>query len=73
VARIAWVERTSDAVRPHSMVGQYVDFLGEDGGDAYGKALAVYDESKLRRLMDVKRRFDPENLSRINHNIPLEP
>jgi len=34
------------------------------------KALAVYGRAKLDRLMDVKRRYDPTNLFRINHNIP---
>ena len=68
--RTAWVKRTSDAVRPHAMVGQYVNFLGDDHGDAFEKALAVYGAAKLDRLMAVKRRYDPDNLFRINHNIP---
>ena len=70
--RTEWVKRTSDAVRPHAMVGQYVNFLGHDEGDAFGKALAVYGAAKLDRLMAVKQRYDPENLFRINHNIPPE-
>jgi FAD/FMN-containing dehydrogenase len=69
-ARTAWVKQASDAVRPHAMVGQYVNFLGADQGDAYQKALAVYGEAKLDRLMALKRRYDPDNLFRINHNIP---
>lgn len=52
------------------MVGQYVNFLGHDQGDAYEKALAVYGAAKLDRLMAMKRHYDPENLFRINHNIP---
>jgi hypothetical protein len=54
------------------MVGQYVNFLGHDAGDARAKALAAYGETKLRRLIEVKRRYDPENLFRINHNIPVD-
>ena len=38
--------------------------------DAQGKALAAYGPAKLDRLMALKRRYDPENLFRINHNIP---
>jgi len=71
-ARTAWVKRTSDAVRPHAMVGQYVNFLGSDQGEPFDKALAVYGAAKLDRLMAVKRRYDPGNLFRINHNIPPE-
>jgi len=69
-ARIAWVKGLSDAMRPHAMAGQYVNFLGHDDTDAYDKALAAYGPAKLARLMDVKRRYDPTNLFRINHNIP---
>jgi len=68
-SRIAWVKGFSDAMQPSAMAGQYVNFLGRDEGDPRGKALAVYGRSKLDRLMRVKRRYDPENLFRINHNI----
>ena len=71
-ARTAWVRRTSDAVQPRAMAGQYVNFLGQDRGGAFQKALAVYGQAKLARLMELKRRYDPENLFRINHNIPPE-
>ena len=69
-ARTAWVKGFSDALRPHAMAGQYVNFLGRDEGDARARALAVYGPAKLERLQAVKRRYDPDNLFRINHNIP---
>ncbi len=69
-ARIAWVKGFSEAMRPHAMAGQYVNFLGHDEDDARRKALEAYGPAKLERLMDLKRRYDPENLFRINHNIP---
>ena len=69
-ANTAWVKSFSDAMQPHAMDGQYVNFLGHDGGDGYRKALAAYGPAKLERLVAVKRRYDPENLFRINHNIP---
>ena len=55
------------------MPTRYVNFLGEDDDPAEGaarKALAVYGEAKLERLVEVKRRYDPGNLFRVNHNIP---
>jgi hypothetical protein len=52
------------------MAGQYVNFLGHDDADANQKALAAYGPAKLDRLAEVKRRYDAENLFRINHNIP---
>ena len=69
-ARTAWVKGFSDAMRPHAMAGQYVNFLGHDDADARSKALAVYGPAKVERLVAVKRRYDPDNLFRINHNIP---
>ncbi len=69
-ARIAWVKGFSDAMQPHAMTGQYINFLGHDDTDAHRKALAAYGPAKLDRLMAVKRRYDPGNLFRINHNIP---
>jgi FAD/FMN-containing dehydrogenase len=72
-ARIAWVKEFSDAMRPHAMAGQYVNFLGHDDADAHRKALAAYGPAKLERLMQLKRRYDPANLFRTNHNIPPKP
>ena len=71
-ARTAWVKGFSDAVRPLAMAGQYVNFLGRDEGDARAKALAVYGPAKYERLVAIKRRYDPDNLFRINPNIPPE-
>ena len=71
-ARTGWVKGFSDAVRPRAMATQYVNFMGQDDDPAHRTALAVYGPSKLDRLMSLKRRYDPENLFRINHNIPTE-
>jgi FAD/FMN-containing dehydrogenase len=68
-SRILWVKGFSDAMRTHAMAGQYVNFLGHDDADAHQKALAVYGPAKLDRLVELKRRYDPANLFRINHNI----
>jgi FAD/FMN-containing dehydrogenase len=69
-ARTAWVKEFSDAMRPFAMTGQYVNFMGHDDTDTHRKALAAYGPEKLARLIVIKRRYDPENLFRINHNIP---
>lgn len=68
--RIAWVKGFSKAMRPHAMDGQYINFLGHDETEVRAKALAAYGPAKLARLIDVKRRYDPENLFQVNHNIP---
>jgi FAD/FMN-containing dehydrogenase len=69
-ALIAWVKACSDALSPYAMTGEYVNFLGLDDSDPRQKALTAYGPDKLRRLTALKQRYDPENLFRINHNIP---
>jgi hypothetical protein len=61
-----WVRGTWEAVRPFSTGGAYVNFQSADEGDdrvraAYGKN---YD-----RLVQVKQKYDSENLFRVNRNI----
>jgi FAD/FMN-containing dehydrogenase len=69
--RIAWIRDFASAMEPHASGGQYVNFLGQEGGrDARQAALSVYGPAKLERLMALKRRYDPENVFRLNHNIP---
>jgi FAD/FMN-containing dehydrogenase len=71
-ARIAFVRGFAADMEPHASGGQYVNFLGREGGrlDARAAALAVYGPEKLERLTAIKRRYDPENIFRLNHNIP---
>jgi FAD/FMN-containing dehydrogenase len=47
--------------------GVYVNFLGQAG---QMEVRAAYPGSTWDRLSAVKRRYDPTNLFRVNHNIP---
>jgi hypothetical protein len=47
--------------------GAYVGFLGEE---APARVRDAYPQSTWDRLVTVKRRYDPTNLFRHNHNIP---
>ncbi len=62
---IRWVRDYYDATAPHSAAGGYINFMADDDTerirDNYG---ANYD-----RLVDVKRRYDPDNLFHLNQNI----
>jgi hypothetical protein len=72
-SRIAWVRGFHAAMEPHAAPGEYVNFLGRDErGDARARALAAYGPGTLDRLGAVKRRYDPTNLFRLNHNIPVD-
>jgi FAD/FMN-containing dehydrogenase len=49
--------------------GAYVNFLGEDGASRIREA---YPGATWDRLVEVKRRWDPTNIFRLNHNIPTD-
>ena len=44
----------------------YVNFMPEDESDRVETAYG----SNYRRLAEIKRRYDPDNLFRMNQNIP---
>ena len=64
-AHTKWVRDYSAAVAPYSEPGGYINFMDDDDSgrvrDNYG---INYD-----RLVQIKRRYDPHNLFRINQNI----
>ena len=61
-----WVEQFATALSPVDD-GAYVNFLGDDGPVRIRQA---YPGPTWERLVAVKRRWDPTNLFRHNHNIP---
>jgi FAD/FMN-containing dehydrogenase len=61
-----WARGYFDALHPHSAGGAYVNFLMHDEGPE--RVRATYGRN-YARLVDVKRRYDPANLFRINQNI----
>jgi FAD/FMN-containing dehydrogenase len=63
---VAWVRDAWERIRPFSTGGNYVNFqLAED--DAARTADAY--ERNYQRLQDVKAKYDPHNLFRVNRNI----
>jgi hypothetical protein len=62
----AWVQEFASAIR-QSDDGVYVNFLADEG-DA--RIRAAYPGGTYERLAEIKRRYDPENLFRLNQNIP---
>ena len=62
---IAWTRETFEALRPHMANRRYVNYLSADDAgytrDAYG--------SNYERLVDLKRRYDPDNIFHLNQNI----
>ena len=54
-----------EALHPFSAGGAYVNFLGEEGQD---RVQASYRDN-YGRLAEIKKRYDPANLFRLNQNI----
>ena len=61
-----WARAYWEAIHPHSAGGAYVNFLMHDEGDA--RVQATYGDN-YARLVEAKRRYDPENLFRVNQNV----
>ena len=62
----AWVAEFAAALRQGDP-GVYVNFLGDEGGTRVREA---YPGPTWDRLAEVKRRYDPDNLFRLNQNVP---
>lgn len=68
--QIEWCQSVFEAMTPYSTGGVYVNFLDAEGPE---RVRAAYRPSIWRRLVEAKARWDPENLFRLNYNIPPSP
>ena len=64
---IAWVRRTMAIVEQDATDGRYVNANADEGP---AETRAFYGDAKLARLARLKRVWDPDNVFRLNHNIP---
>jgi FAD/FMN-containing dehydrogenase len=65
-ANIAWSRETFAALRPHFAAGRWLNYLG---GDQAEDAIRAAYGPNYDRLVEVKRRYDPDNVFHLNHNI----
>jgi FAD/FMN-containing dehydrogenase len=61
---LAWGRKTATQLAANSLRGNYVNEQSETG-----MAANAYGEVKYRRLAQIKSRYDPTNLFRLNQNI----
>jgi len=66
-ANISWTRELYAAIEPHRAGRRYVNYLGDD--EASDAVRDVYGPN-YDRLLEVKRRYDPDNAFRLNQNIP---
>lgn len=64
---VNWAQDFWSSLTPLDPMGVYVNFLGDEGRD---RVRAAYGDEKYRRLVELKDKYDPTNLFRINQNIP---
>lgn len=65
-SNVAWARETWQDMRRFSTGGTYINFLTEDESDE--RIRSAY-RSNYDRMVEVKTRWDPENLFRVNKNI----
>jgi FAD/FMN-containing dehydrogenase len=60
-----WARNYWEALHPHSAGGAYINFMMDEGED---RVKATYRDN-YQRLAEVKTKYDPQNLFRVNQNI----
>ncbi|MEU3663058.1 FAD-binding oxidoreductase [Streptomyces sp. NPDC032940] len=63
---IRWVRDVRADVGPWGTGAVYLNFIGDEGAD---RVVAGLGAENTRRLAELKRRYDPDNVFRFNHNI----
>lgn len=66
---IEWARAAWAPLREVSAGGTYLNFSGDESSQRVLGSLAEDDAAKRRKLLELKRRYDPGNFFRINHNI----
>ena len=68
----AWARGFAAAMKPFGLGTAFSNFIEPDEGD---RLRASFGEEKYARLVEIKRRWDPHNVFRLNQNIvvPSEP
>ena len=65
----AWARRLAASMRDIGVGAAVANFVAEDEA---GRLRASYGEEKYARLAELKRRWDPDNLFRLNQNISAQ-
>jgi hypothetical protein len=66
-AAMAWVRGWGDLTEPYTVSGAPLTFSADTGDE---RVRATFGEEKYARLVALKDKYDPENVFRLNQNIP---
>jgi FAD/FMN-containing dehydrogenase len=65
--QIGWTREFHSAMQPYTTGGAYLNFIGNEGN---ARVRQAFGPAKYDRLVGLKRRYDPDNVFRLNQNIP---
>jgi FAD/FMN-containing dehydrogenase len=63
---VRWARETYAALEPFATGRTYLNFLADEGQE---RVRAAYGAGKYERLAALKRRYDPDNVLRLNQNV----
>jgi FAD/FMN-containing dehydrogenase len=69
-ANIAWTRRAFENLSPFLASGRYVNYLDDDEAELGSDPVRAAYGPNYDRLVEVKTKYDPETLFRLNFNIP---
>jgi FAD/FMN-containing dehydrogenase len=61
---LAWVNTVTEGMQPYTTGGVYLNFMADED-----RVEAGYGGEKYKRLRELKRKYDPDNVFRFNQNI----
>jgi len=64
-AQIGWNTKLSNDLKPYSADSAYLNFIGDEGSDRVRRTFGA----KYDKLVELKRKYDPQNVFRYNQNI----
>jgi hypothetical protein len=64
---LSWARKTQLLAAPYSMGSGYINFASAD--EPQERVTATYGTKKYKKLVDLKRKYDPDNFFRLNQNI----
>jgi FAD/FMN-containing dehydrogenase len=68
-ANIGWTRELWTAIQPFAVDAVYVNYLGETRDEGEDRVRSAYGAARYERLAALKRRYDPDNVFRLNQNI----
>jgi hypothetical protein len=70
---VDWTQSAFENLQPYLAGGRYVNYLDDDEATLGADPVRAAYGPNYERLVEVKTKFDPDNLFHLNFNIPPRP